>query len=204
MTSIGNLACLVCSHLANESRAVRFLCHLPNGWSAACSEKCLNGASASDLSMIHLSHVFSGQDAAQEMSSLPIGFSMERVDDHWETRYYPFEHNPKEGEFLAPPIGCQAGNILGDREVFAYFLPVSIIKFSFRKRIVWIKLDEGTICIPFWLQRDGADLFQRHLGGGEVLEAIGYDDLCILSKDEGIKFLAVDFLIKPYDVALLA
>lgn len=196
---MNNDACLVCKHVLKDVNQVGFVCHSGFGWSAACSEQCLDQHSEHELGMIHLGHVFAADVVDESVACLPKGFASDRSGRHWKERYFQDEYEPAEGDFVAPPKGSLVLELDESQVVFAY--RQSSLEQS---DLVWLRLEEGMHCVPFWTTRTDAEQFGVHLSGNEALHATTFRRLSISALESRVRYLAPDFLLHPYDFAILA
>lgn len=190
------LACIVCPHALADIQSVTFICRTQEGWAAGCSECCLDNCSDNQLSMVHLSHLAKIYGLPEDFYTLPINFSINRTENDWIHKYYFEVYNPEEGDFVAPKQDSAILNLTDSDKVISLKLP--------NDDLVSVTFDEGTQCIPFWLEFEQAANFQAYLSGQEKLEQVDIGEIRNFAKQNKIRYLAVNFLFNSYDIALLA
>jgi hypothetical protein len=186
----------MCPHALTDIQSVTFICRTQEGWAAGCSERCLDNCSDNQLGMIHLGHLAKISGLPADFCTLPINFSINRTENDWRYNYYFETYNPEEGDYVAPKKNSAVLKLTDLDKVFSFSLPGG--------DLVSVRLDEGTQCIPFWFELEQVANFQAHLSGREKLELVTFGKIRNFAKQNKIRYLAANFLLNSYDIALLA
>lgn len=190
-----NQASIICKHTMQDFANAKYVTHQGQSWGAGCSKCCLEASGPATLSMVCLSCFSDIPGLPKDYYTLPSGFAYHRTEDGWYIDYDIDEFEPEEGEFIAAPEEHTARHLYPDETVYALVLPDG--------SYAVLNLVEGTRCVAFWLENKLPEDMQRLLDGSEQFMAVIYSKLQVFARESNIRFLAPDFLVHPYDVALL-
>lgn len=189
-----NQASVVCPHVLKSLKNAELVCHTSDGWSAGCSWECLDKAGPATAGMVCLGCFLDIPKLPADFHLLPTNFAYFKRGGNWESDYFSPYFEPDEGEFIAAPQGHKAHALKPKDEVFALELPSS--------ELVKVFLHEGIWCIPFWMEPALPPDFQEQLEGSESFKQMRFSRVEQFARSQSVKYLAVDFLCGPHDLAL--
>ncbi|MGR3514296.1 MAG: hypothetical protein ACU0GG_16160 [Paracoccaceae bacterium] len=188
-------ASVVCKHVMQNFANAGYVTHQGQSWGAGCSKQCLEKSGPTSLNMICLSYFSSVPGLPKDYYTLPSGFAYYRREGHWVLEYDLDEFEPEEGEFIAAPEDHPTRRLSPNDTVYTLMLSDG--------SYAVLNLAEGTRCISFWLRKQVPEGLRLKLNGSEKLVPVSYSEIESFARENGICFLAPDFLCQPYDLATL-
>lgn len=185
--------CLICDHVLKDGRELTFVGRTQDGWVAACNEDCTSYDSGEGLSLVHLTHLTSF-GAPKDIFSLPVNFRLDKKLHSWNLNYFDNGFEPHEGLFAAAPENSPFRRLTISTQVYACgsaSTPMSIT------------LDEGTVVLPFWIEKNRAENFLRTTSNSLDLYSMKFEKLVELARDLKIHYLSPNFLANSFDLAIL-
>ena len=172
-----------------------YVTHQGHSWGAGCSKQCLEASGPATLNMVCLSCFSSIPSLPKDYYTLPSGFAYQRKEDNWVLDYDLDEFEPEEGEFIAAPDNHPTRRLCPNDTVYTLVLPGG--------SYAVLNLAAGTRCVSFWLQKQLPEELRHKLDGSEKLMPVSYSKIETFARENGIRFLAPDFLRQHYDLAIL-
>ena len=194
--NIGDVACLVCEGAANNIEDIAFVCRTAEGWSAGLSEDSLNQSSEESLTMVHISHLRNVPGLGRTAESLPVNVCLRRSHEIWKYEYFDASGEYEEGDFVAAPKDSALRGDVCNQSVYIFVDPSG--------NTLVVDLDDELQILPFWTSLENTQVFLEH--APETYKP-KKDTLCevkLAAVAQSLNFLAADFLIGAYDVAILA
>ena len=188
-------ASIICKHVMQDFANAQYVTRQGQSWGAACSKQCLETSGPATASMVGLDCFSEIPDLPRDYHTLPSGFAYQHSINGWSLNYDLDEFEPEEGEFIAAPTDHAVRKLRPNDIVFTLMLSDG--------GYAILTLDEGTRCVPFWLEKNLPEEMLRLLDGSEQLMAVDYSKIEVFARERGIRFLAPNFLSQPHDLAIL-